>query len=130
MIDDAVTLGVRMDRIRLSVPPGREFHGTLRLVVGGIGARSQLTYEQVTELQLAVESLVAHRNASGDAVVVQAGLDDRGVYLLVGPFEPEDDAGGLRVAARLVGSVGVVTLEDGQWLELSSTNDRAAAGAS
>jgi len=130
MIDDAVTLGVRMDRIRLSVPPGREFHGTLRLVVGGIGARSQLTYEQVNELQLAVESLVAHRNASGDAVVVQAGVDDRGVYLLVGPFEPEDDAGGLRVAEWLVGSVGVVTLEDGQWLALSSTNDRAAAGAS
>ena len=130
MIDDTVTLGVRMDRIRLSVPTGREFHGTLRLVVGGIGARSPLTYEQVNELQLAVESLVAHRHASGDAVVVQAGVDDRGVYLLVGPFEPEDDAGGLRVAERLVGSVGVVTLEDGQWLELSSTNDRAAAGAS
>src|SRR2546422_539334 len=86
MVNDTVTLGVRMDRIRLSVPPGREFHGTLRLVVGGIGARSQLTYEQVNELQLAVESLVAHRNARGDAVVVQAGVDDRGVYLPVGPL--------------------------------------------
>ena len=127
MIDDTVTLGVRMDRIRLSVPSSPEFHGTLRLVVGGIGARSQLGYEQVNELQLAVESLVAHRNASGDAVVVQAGVDDRGVYLLVGPFEPEDVAGGLRVAERLVGSVGVVTLEDGEWLELSSANDKAGA---
>ncbi len=130
MIEDTVTLGVRMDRIRLSVPPGREFHGTLRLVVGGIGARSRLTYEQVNELQLAVESLVAHRRANGDAVVVQAGVDERGVFLLVGPFEPEDDPAGLRVAERLVDSVGVVTLEDGQWLELSSTNDHAAAGTS
>ncbi len=125
MIRDAVTLDVRMDRINLSVPPGPEFHGTLRLVVGGIGARSHLGYEQVNELQLAVESVVAHRRPAGAAVVVQADVDEQGVSLLVGPFEIEDDAAGLRVAERLVGSVGVVTLGDGQWLELSSTTDKA-----
>jgi hypothetical protein len=127
MIRDTVTLDVRMDRIVLSVPPGPEFHGTLRLVVGGIGARSQLGYEQVNELQLAVESVVSHRRPSGSAVVVQADVDDRSVSLLLGPFEIEDDAAGLRVTERLVGSVGVVTLEDGQWLELSSINERAGA---
>src|SRR3989442_15113127 len=120
MVNDTVTLGVRMDRIRLSVPPGREFHGTLRLVVGGIGARSQLTYEQVNELQLAVESLVAHRNASGDAVVVQAGVDDRGVYLLVGPFQPEDHAAGLRLAQAPVGSVAAVSRHGGHLLRRRS----------
>jgi hypothetical protein len=127
MIRDTVTLDVRMDRIVLSVPPGPEFHGTLRLVVGGIGARSQLGYEQVNELQLAVESVVSHRRPSGSAVVVQADVDDRSVSLLVGPFEIEDDAGGLRVAEKLVGSVSVITLEDGEWLELSSVNDKARA---
>jgi anti-sigma regulatory factor (Ser/Thr protein kinase) len=127
MIGDTVTLDVRMDRITLSVPPDPEFHGTLRLVVGGIGARSRLSYEQVNELQLAVESVVAHRRPTGQAVVVQADVDDQGVSLLVGPFQNEDDAAGLRVAERLVGSVNVVTLADGQWLELSSTNETAGA---
>ena len=127
MIRDTVTLDVRMDRIVLSVPPGSEFHGTLRLVVGGIGARSQLGYEQVNELQLAVESVVSHRRPSGPAVVVQADVDDRSVSLLVGPFEIEDDTAGLRVAEKLVDSVGVVTLEDGEWLELSSVNDKGGA---
>ncbi len=124
MIGDTIRLDVRMDRISLSVPPGPEFHGTLRLVVGGIGARSQLGYEQVNELQLAVESVVAHRRPAGAAVLVQADVDDLRVSLLVGPFEIEDDADGLRVAERLVDSVGVVTLDDGQWLELSSTTQK------
>jgi hypothetical protein len=127
MIRDIVTLDVRMDRITLSVPPGPEFHGTLRLVVGGIGARSQLGYEQVNELQLAVENVVAQRRSSGPAVVVQADVDDRSVTVLVGPFEPEDDPVGLRVAERLVGSARAVTLEDGEWLELSSTNEKTGA---
>jgi hypothetical protein len=127
MIRDTVTLDVRMDRIVLSVPPGPEFHGALRLVVGGIGARSQLGYEQVNELQLAVETVVAQRRPAGSALVVRADVDDRSVSLLVGPFEPEDDPPGFHVAERLVGSFHVVTLEDGQWLELSSTNERAGA---
>ncbi len=127
MIRDTVTLDVRMDRITLSVPPRPEFHGTLRLVVGGIGARSQLGYEQVNELQLAIESVVAHRRPAGPAIVIQADVDDHGVSLLVGPFETEDDVAGLRVAERLVGAVGVVTLDDGQWLELSSTSETAGA---
>ena len=126
MIRDTVTL-VRMDRISLSVPPTPEFHGTLRLVVGGIGARSQLGYEQVNELQLAVEGVVAHRRPSRSAIVVQAEVDDRSVSILVGPFEPEDDPAGIRVTERLVGSVRVISLEDGEWLELSSANDKTGA---
>ncbi len=109
-----------MDRITLSVPSDSAFHGTLRLVVGGIGARSQLSYEQVSELQLAVESLVAHRRVQGDAIVVEAGIDDGGMSLLLGPFEAEDDPSGLRVVERLVARVAVVERDGGQWLELAS----------
>src|SRR5262249_57575506 len=108
MIRDRVTLDVRMDRITLSVPPGPEFHGTLRLVVGGIGARSRLGYEQVSELQLAVESVVAHRRPAGRAITVRADVDDHGVSLLVGPFETEDDPAGRRVTEPLVGSLAIL----------------------
>jgi hypothetical protein len=114
------TLGVRMDRITLSLPSEPAFHGTLRLVVGGIGARSQLSYEQVSELQLAVESLVAHRRVRGEAIVVEAGVNDGGITLLLGPFEPEDDPSRLRVVERLVARVAVVERDGGDWLELTS----------
>jgi hypothetical protein len=117
-------LGVRMDRITLTVPPEPAFHGTLRLVVGGIGARSQLSYEQVSELQLAVESLVAHRRVQGDAIIVEADLDSGGISLLLGPFEPEDDPSRLRVVERLVARVAVVERDRGQWLELVSEGPR------
>ena len=114
------TLGVRMDRITLSVPAETAFHGTLRLVVGGIGARSRLSYEQVSELQLAAESLVAHRRVQGEAIFVEAALDEGGISLLLGPFEPEDDPSRLRVVERLVDRVAVVERDEAQWLELSS----------
>jgi hypothetical protein len=114
------TLGVRMDRITLSVPPEPAFHGTLRLVVGGIGARSQLSYEQVSELQLAVESLVRHRRVQGDAIVVEADVDGGAISLLLGPFEPEDDPARLRVVERLVARVAVIERDGSQWLELVS----------
>lgn len=120
MSSSLATLGVRMDRITLSVPAEPDFHGTLRLVVGGIGARSQLPYDQVNELQLAVESLVAHRRVQGRSTIVEAGVDGESVSILLGPFEPEDDTSGLRVVERLVSRVAVVDRDGGQWLELVS----------
>lgn len=124
MSRSVATLAVLMDRITLSVPPEPAFHSTLRLVVGGIGARSQLSYEQVSDLQLAVESLVAHRRIQGDAIVVEAGVGDDGVSLVVGPFEPEDDPSRLRVVERLVDRVAVVERDGGQWLQLASDGSR------
>jgi hypothetical protein len=109
-----------MDRITLSVPADADFHGALRLVVGGIAMRSQLSYEQTSELQLAVESLVAHRAVEGDAIVLEADLDGSRLSLLIGPFAPDEDRGGLRVLRRLVGGVEVVRRDGHEWLELTS----------
>ncbi len=113
------TLGVLMDRVTLSVPAEAAFHGTLRLVVGGLGTRSQLSYEEVNELQLSVESLVAHRAPVGERIQVEASLDGGTVSLAVGPFVPDEDAGGRRVVERLVRSARVVRRPDsGEWVEL------------
>lgn len=115
-------LGLSMDHIRLSVPSGPAFHGTLRLVVGGIGARSQLSYEQVSELQLAVETLVAHRRVQGERFLVEADVDDEGISLLLGPFEAAADPARFRVLEQLVDRAAVVDRDGGQWLELTSTS--------
>lgn len=114
-------LAVDMDRVTLSVPADPAFHGALRLVVGGIGSRSNLSYEQVNELQLAVEALVAHRSVAGEAVHVEAGIDGSVVTVVVGPFEPDEDTAGRRVVDRLVRRVGVVHRDDGgDWIELET----------
>ena len=114
-----VTLGVDMDRVRLSVPADPRFHGALRLVVGGIGSRLQLPYEQVNELQLAVEALVSHRVVVGDEVCIEAEIDEHSVALSVGPFEPDGDEGGRRVLERLVEATRTIERNgSGQWVEL------------
>lgn len=114
-----VTLAVTMDRISLKVPADPAFHGTLRLVVGGVGSRVQLPYEQVNELQLAVETLVSNRAVVGAELVLEMGLDGRAAFLLIGPFVPDADTERQRVVERLVGSARVVRREDGtDWVEL------------
>jgi hypothetical protein len=114
-----VTLASRMDHISLRVPADPAFHGTLRLVVGGVGSRLRLPYEQVNELQLAVETLVTNRAAAGAELVLEMELDGAAAALLVGPFAPAADAGGQRVLERLVRTARVVDREDGcEWVEL------------
>jgi hypothetical protein len=115
----AVTLALRMDRISLTVPADPAFRGTLRLVVGGIGTRLRLPYEQVNELQLAVETLVSNRAVVGSSLVVEADVDDAAACVAVGPFAPDADADRLRVLERLVREARV-TRRDGQaeWVEL------------
>lgn len=114
-----VTLAVTMDRISLKVPADPAFHGTLRLVVGGVGSRVQLPYEQVNELQLAVETLVSNRAVAGAELVLEMGLDGGTAFVLIGPFVPDADTERQRVVERLVGSARVVRREDGtDWVEL------------
>jgi len=115
----AVTLALRMDRISLTVPAEPAFRGTLRLVVGGIGTRLRLPYEQVNELQLAVETLVSNRVTLGPSLVVEADVDGETACLAVGPFAPDADVDRLRVLERLVRQARVTRRDaDAEWVEL------------
>jgi hypothetical protein len=115
------TLGIGMDRIVISVPADASFQVLLRLVVGGICSRSQLSYEQVNECQLAVEALVAHRDAASDVIQLEATIDDERLALLVGPFVHGDHPGGRRVLDRLVERVEVVDRDGQDWISLEAT---------
>jgi len=108
-----------LGRVQLSVPRDPAFRTALRLLVGGLGSRSALSYDQVDELQLAVDAVLAHRTVAGDSLLVKADVDGEGLSLTLGRFLPEDDPGGLRVLERLVGRVRVVRAEEGdEWIEL------------
>ena len=88
MGDAPEILVAHADRVRLSVPAGPSFRGALRLLLGGLGNSSGLSYDEVNELQLAVEALIASRTLAGDSLLVEADLDDGAMSLAVGPFVP------------------------------------------
>jgi hypothetical protein len=114
-----------MDRISLTVPAEPAFHGTLRLVVGGVGSRLQLPYEQVNELQLAVETLVSARVPVGPALVLEVELDGGAARVTVGPFASDPERERDRVVERLVRQARVVRRDgDADWVELSVGGDR------
>jgi hypothetical protein len=45
------------DEIRLVLPAEEDFRPVAHLVVGGLGARHDLTFEDLDDLQVAVEAL-------------------------------------------------------------------------
>ncbi len=126
--DSPATLGLRMDRVTLSVPADAAFGTTLRLVVGGLGSRTRLSIEQVDELQLAVEAVVAQRAAAGASVRLEADVDGSELVLRLGPFVPDADQPARRVLAQLVQRVGVVTRDGSEWIELSVAGRPAEDG--
>jgi anti-sigma regulatory factor (Ser/Thr protein kinase) len=120
------------DEIKLVLPAQEDFHPVAHLVVGGLAARLELTYEQLEDLQVAVEALLACRDDDGEVSVIVTVEPDT-VRATVGPFqagalaELEGDAGefGLRrVLDTVTDSVHVEERDGGAWVAL--TKARAA----
>ncbi len=74
------------DEVTLVVPAQEDFHHIAHLVVGGLGARLELTYEQLEDLQVALEALLPRRDDEGE-LTIGIALDDGSVQTTVGPFE-------------------------------------------
>jgi anti-sigma regulatory factor (Ser/Thr protein kinase) len=74
------------DEITLVIPRERDFHRVAHLVLGGLAARLDLTYESLEDLQLALDSLLERGEDDGE-VVVQIRLSEDAIEALVGPFE-------------------------------------------
>jgi anti-sigma regulatory factor (Ser/Thr protein kinase) len=120
------------DEIKLVLPAQEDFHPVAHLVVGGLAARLELTYEQLEDLQVAVEALLGCRDDDGDISIIVAVEPDT-VRATVGPFqdqalvELDSDAGefGLRrVLDTVTDSVRVEERDGGAWVAL--TKARAA----
>ena len=120
------------DEIRLVLPAQEDFHPVAHLVVGGLAARLELTFEQLEDLQVAVEALLGCRDDDGDVSVIVSVEPDT-VRTTVGPFpaqalaELKSDTGefGLRrVLDTVTDSVQVEERDGGAWVAL--TKARAA----
>jgi hypothetical protein len=117
------------DAITLRVPAEPRFAAVVRLVVGGLAARLDLPYEQVDDLQLAVEAILARELHAGDMLTLEVDVDSALVALRLGPLEqavreqlseeegPDVLALG-RLLASLVEDVRLLDRGDHVWLEL------------
>jgi hypothetical protein len=115
--------------ITLSIPREKPFHGVARLVVGGLAARLDLSYEHLEDLQLALASVLERDGyLVGPDVTVRLSVKADAVGMVIGPVEPrlrsdlesagEADFTLRRLLSTLVDSVEVKATEAGDWLAL------------
>ena len=117
--------------IRLRIPNERPYHGVARLVVGGLAARHNLSYEALEDLQLAlVTVLEGDGYAATGEIRVELEVSDDAIAMAIGPLNgdavradlqesSEGDLGLGRMLGTLVEDAGVEAREDGDWLRLS-----------
>lgn len=96
-------------------------------MVGGLGARLELTYEQLEDLQVALEALLGCRD-DDEAISVSIAVGESRVRTSVGPFpdhalvdlEHDGHALGLRRVLETVSdTIEVDRRPGGSWVELS-----------
>jgi hypothetical protein len=116
--------------IKLKIPHEPSYHGVARLVLGGLAARLEVSYEQLEDVQLALASVLEDGGyVRQDQVTVELDVQEDALALLVGPLdgrrlqadldEDTDERIALgRLLGTLVESASVETRPDGEWLRL------------
>ena len=114
------------DMIELVTPVGRDWEPVIRMVLGGIADRLDLGFDELDDLQLAVERLLAEGDPH-DPITLSFELHENGVRTRIGPLRdaalaealqgPEPPPGELtlpRILSTVVDSYGVEEVADGQ----------------
>ena len=81
--------------VELETPIGREWEPVVRLVLGGVADRLSLGFEELDDLQLAVERLLAEAGAQPSVKLV-IELSDERVRVHVGPLREATIAAALQ----------------------------------
>jgi hypothetical protein len=113
------------DEITLTIPREEPFHEVAHLVLGGVAARLNLTFESIDDLETALDAVLEHAAEEGE-VTVKLRLEEGAIVTRVGPFsngglrtELESDAGdGVTVRRVLDTVVDHYELDGDGWLEL------------
>jgi hypothetical protein len=121
---------VAADAISLSIPHAEPFHGVARLVVGGLAARLDLSYEDLEDLQLALVSVLERDGyATGPEVTVRLLVAEDTVGIAIGPLDaaelsadlerqPEEGVTMRRLLETLVQEISLEEREGAHWLRL------------
>ena len=76
------------EEVRLVIPGEEDFRPIAHLVTGGVAMRLDVTYDDLEDLQVGIEALLALRDDS-DQLVVSLSADDGVLHAALGPFPPE-----------------------------------------
>ena len=118
------------EAITLSIPHEKPFHGVARLVVGGLAARLELSYEHLEDLQLALASVLERDGyVAGEEVTVRLLVAPSSIGMAIGPLDANElradlerqTEGGVplsRLLDTLVDEIALEEGEGGQWLRL------------
>jgi hypothetical protein len=114
------------DEIRLVIPAEEDFRPIAHLVTGGLAMRLDVTYDDLDDLQVAIEALLALRDDAGE-LVLSLAADDGVLRASLGPFPADkvqaaDIDGGLdlrRVLETVCDTHEVEERDGGAWVELT-----------
>jgi hypothetical protein len=118
---------VSVDEISLTLPADEAFHRVAHLVLGGLAARLDLTFENLEDLELALDALLERCNDGGN-VTLRVRVLDGELQTVVGPFtsvraeleEGVDESLNLRrILGTVCDSVEIADRDGGQWVELT-----------
>jgi anti-sigma regulatory factor (Ser/Thr protein kinase) len=83
------------ERIDLEAPLSGDFQAVVRLIVGGIAERVDFAFEEIDDLQLAVERLLAEAGSTG-TVCLSFEVGGNGIRTRIGPLSETKVAEALR----------------------------------
>ena len=83
------------ERIDLEAPLSGDFQAVVRLIIGGIAERVDFAFEEIDDLQLAVERLLAEAGQVG-SVQLSFEVGERSIRTRVGPLSEAAVAEALR----------------------------------
>ena len=119
------------DEIILTIPGEHPFREVAHLVLGGVAARLDLTFEGIDDLETALDAVLERSATDGD-VTVRLRIEDGSIHAAVGPLavaplraELDRDPGDAVTLRRILDTVvdGYELDQDG-WLELSKHVER------
>jgi hypothetical protein len=124
---------VTPDRIVLTIPSDDGFQDVAQLVLAGVAARLDLTYEVMDDLGTALATLLERRGDDRD-LTVELEVGDATVTAAIGPFRSgalsgelgrDDDGVSLRrVLETVVDGYATTERDDGDWVELQKRAER------
>ena len=115
------------DVVTLQLPRERDYFGVAHLVLGGLGARLDLTYDVLEDMTTAIDELLNRRESSDD-VTLTVTIEADAIVATVGPFggrvadelHASDEGLGLRrVLETVVDKVDIRERDGAQWVELT-----------
>jgi anti-sigma regulatory factor (Ser/Thr protein kinase) len=114
------------DEITLTLPREPEFHRVAHLVLGGLAVRLNLTIENLEDLELALDAVLARTDPKAGDITVRMSPREGELETVIGPLtervldeiEAEGEADGLGLRRVLESTVDDIHV-DGAWVRLT-----------